>query len=271
MNVEESEPIRLATVDDLPPHKVNFLILTCELSINAGKRLSLQVLPRVDHTVRGVLRCEVGGSVCHYDSNSSDLLNSKRDGLPDLNPELPESLAVSITPPSPIPNLDGDSTVSIAPPSPISSVGGGSDESIPASDCPIYLFQYEDEEFNLPIPTAWTVFETKGKVAVRYHTIADYVSLFFFARNLKDEALLIHQRIGNKKIDVYVHCFDPTLLESIGYGSRRGVEKPSDFVERVNQLERDTGQDRRTCSRCLIFYDYDVDRARSALEMIESA
>jgi hypothetical protein len=221
--------------------------------------------------VRGVLRCDVEGYVRHDDSDSLDLLNSKRDGLPDLNSEFPELLGMSIAPPSPIPDLDGDSAVSIASPSPISSVGGGSSGSIPASDCPIYLFQYEDEEFNFPIPTDWTVIQTKEKVAVRYHTISVCVSLIFCARNLKDESLLSHHRIGNRKIDVYIRSCNRSLFESIGYGSRRGVEKPSDFVERVNRLERDTGQDRRTCSRCLIFCNYDIDRARDTLQMIESA
>jgi hypothetical protein len=174
--------------------------------------------------------------------------------LSDLNPEFPELLAVSI-----------------APPSPISSVGGGSDGSIPASDCPIYLFQYEDEEFNLPIPTAWTVLQTKEKIAVRYRTISFCVSLLFCARNLKDESLLIHHRIRNRKIDVYIRACNRSLFESIGYDSRCGVAKPIDFVERVNRLERESGQDRRTCSRCLIFCNYDVDHARDTLQMIESA
>jgi hypothetical protein len=137
-------------------------------------------------------------------------------------------------------------------------------------DCPIYHFQYEEDEFELPIPADWTVFQTKEKVAIRYETNADYVSLLFCGRNMKDETLLIHQRIGNKKIIVYIRRFDPILLESIGYGARRGVEKPRDFIERVNRLERETSQDHRTCSRCLIFYDYDVDAARDALQMLES-
>jgi hypothetical protein len=200
------------------------------------------------NTVRGVLRCHFDGDV---GPDSSDRLNLNPDGLQDLNPKLPELLSVSTAPPFPI------------------SGSGGSAGSVPVSDCPTYLFQYEDDDFNLPIPAAWTVFQTKEKVAIRYHTIADYVSLLFCGRNLKDETLLIHQQIGNKKIIVCVRRFNAILLESIGYGSRRGAEKPSDFIERVTVLESDTGQDRLTCSRCLIFYDYDVSRARDALGMIE--
>jgi hypothetical protein len=258
------------TIGRFVEYECNILGVSERIKSVSDDRGSINIESKL-HTVRGVLRCDVEGYVRHDVSESSDLLNSKRNGLPDLNREFPGLLGMSIAPPSPIPNLDGDSTVSIAPPSPISSAGGGSAGSIPASDCRIYLFQYEDEEFNLPIPAAWTVFETKGKVAVRYQTIADYVSLLFSGRNLKDETLLIHQRIGNKKIIVYIRRFDPILLESIGYGSRRGAAKPSDFIERVNRLERDTGQDRRTCSRCLIFYDYDVDRARDGLEQIKSS
>jgi hypothetical protein len=93
----------------------------------------------------------------------------------------------------------------------------------------------------------------------------------FNGRNLKDETLLIRQRIHNKKINIYLRSIDEILLRSIGYDSRRGSPKPNDFVERVTRLESETGQDRRTCSRCLIFYDYDFDRAREVLESLEAA
>jgi hypothetical protein len=234
------------------------------------------------HTVRGVLRCHLNDDVDHDDQDLSNCMNSNPLGFPVMNPDLlsisPGSAspisnfggsAVSIAPPSPMPGIGGGSAVPVGPPSPISS-SGGSVASVPANDCPIYLFQYEEQEFELPIPTDWTVFQTKEKVALRYHTIAGYVSLIFHARTLKDESLLSHCRIDHKKIHVYLRPFDRSLLESIGYGSRSGVEKPSDFLERVNELESSTGQDRRICSRCLIFYDYDVNRAREALQMIES-
>jgi hypothetical protein len=193
--------------------------------------------------------------------DSSGQTDSQAEEMQSVNPEL---FSVPISSPSPISNFaGGDSAMSVARPSPVSD--GGSGESVPANDCPIYLFQYEDEEFNLPIPASWTVFETKEKVAARYQTITYCVSLIFCARNLKDETLLIRHRIGNRKIIVYIRPFDRSLLESIGYGSQRSAEKPSDFIERVKRLEAETGQDRRTCSRCLIFYDYDIDRARDAL------
>jgi hypothetical protein len=183
-------------------------------------------------------------------------IDSKPDGLQDST--------VPIAPLSSISDVDSGSSVSVSP----ISGSGCSTGSVSDSDCPTYLFQNEDNEFTLPIPASWTVFETKEKVADRYETKAEYVSLLFSGRNMKDATLLIHQRIGAKPIIVYIRRFDTILLESVGYGSRRGAGKPSDFIERVNRLENETGQDRRTCSRCLMFYDYDVDRAREALQMI---
>jgi hypothetical protein len=130
---------------------------------------------------------------------------------------------------------------------------------------PTYTFEYEGEEFELSIPIEAKVLRAKEMVADRYHTIADYVSLLFCEQNLKDELILFRQRIGSRKIIIYIRRLDAILLQSVGYGSRRALPKPSDFVERVTRLQQATGRDARTCSRCLTFYDYDFDQALSAL------
>jgi hypothetical protein len=130
---------------------------------------------------------------------------------------------------------------------------------------PTYTFDYEGDEFEFSLPTDAKVLQAKEKIADRYHTIADYVSLLFCGRNLKDELILFRQRIGSRKIIVYIRRLDAILLQSVGYGSRRGSPKPSDFVDRVTRLQQATGRDARTCSRCLTFYDYNFDRALSAL------
>jgi hypothetical protein len=129
-----------------------------------------------------------------------------------------------------------------------------------------YLFKYDDDEFNLSIPASATVADVKQMIAERYGNELDKVSLLFRGRNLKDESLLIHQRIGDKTIIVYIRSMEPIILESIGYGSSLiRVPKPANFNDLVGRLERETGASNRTCSRCLIFYEYDVDRALNAL------
>jgi hypothetical protein len=51
-------------------------------------------------------------------------------------------------------------------------------------------------------------------------------------------------------------CIDPLdgiLLQSVGYGPRCGLSKPSDFIEAVTRLQRTTDRDGRTRSRCFAF------------------
>jgi hypothetical protein len=109
------------------------------------------------------------------------------------------------------------------------------------------------------------VLQVKEMIASRYHTIADYVSLLFCGRNLKDEQVLFRQQVGSGKIIIYIRRLDVILLQSVGHGSRRGPSKPNDFVERVTRLQQAIGKDARTCSRCLAFYEYDFDQALSAM------
>jgi hypothetical protein len=139
------------------------------------------------------------------------------------------------------------------------------DGSAPQPRGPAYTFCYEGDEFVLEMGAEATVRDAKQIIAEKYESIADYVSLLFCGRNLRDESVLLRQRIGNGKIVVYIRSLDAILLQSVGYGSRRGAKKPANFLELVNRLERESGKDIRTCSRCLTFYDYEYDRALAAL------
>jgi hypothetical protein len=128
-----------------------------------------------------------------------------------------------------------------------------------------FVFECEGEEFELAIPVQETVLGTKGRIAQIRHTVPEYVSLFFAGRDLPDTWLLSRQR-GAGHVIVTIRSMDALLLQSVGYGSRRGPPKPPDFVDRVNRLEAETGKDRRTCSRCLMFFEYDTERALAALQ-----
>jgi hypothetical protein len=128
----------------------------------------------------------------------------------------------------------------------------------------MYTFKYENNEFQLSIPMDAKVVQVKGLIADRYHTILDYISLLFRGRNLKDELILFRERIASRKIIVYIRRLDATLLQSLGYGSQRSPSTPSDFLERVTRLQRATGKDSRTCSRCLTFFGYDFDQNQDA-------
>jgi hypothetical protein len=129
-----------------------------------------------------------------------------------------------------------------------------------------YLFQNQNVEFRVQIPADWTVFQVKELIAIRFHTIADYVSLVFYGRNLKDELLFSREVIQNEAIMVYVRTLETGLLKTLGYENRSEVEKPVDFLQRVNRLKQSCHLDSRTCSRSLIFYDYDMVSALRALK-----
>jgi hypothetical protein len=115
------------------------------------------------------------------------------------------------------------------------------------------------------VPDHFTVLDTKQKIGRRFHVEPEYVSLFFAGRELPDTWLLSRQRVGEATVLVLIRSMDPLLLQSVGYGSRCSGERPPDFVARVDRLEAESGKDRRTCSRCLLFYDYDTERALAAL------
>jgi hypothetical protein len=133
-----------------------------------------------------------------------------------------------------------------------------------------YLFRDQNHEFRLQIPADWTVFQVKELIAMQYHTIADYISLVFYSRNLKDESLFISQIIRDEAIMVYVRQLEITLLKTMGYGGRSEVAKPEDFLQHVRRLEQGSHLDIRICSRALIFYDYNVDRALRALKRLDT-
>jgi hypothetical protein len=111
-----------------------------------------------------------------------------------------------------------------------------------------------------------TALRAKELIAHRYATVAEYVSLLFCGRNLKDECVLSRQRIGAGKIIIYIRSLEAIMLQSIGFGSARGVNKPPNFIDQVNRLQRETGKDARTCTRCYTFFNYDFDGALAALQ-----
>jgi hypothetical protein len=118
----------------------------------------------------------------------------------------------------------------------------------------------------MAIPVAATIADAKQKIAIRYRTIVENVTLLFSGRNINDEFILARQRLGTGKIIVYIREMEPIVLQSIGYTSRTGTPKPPTILECVNRLQAETGRDARTCSRCYTFYDYDYDRALAALQ-----
>jgi hypothetical protein len=89
---------------------------------------------------------------------------------------------------------------------------------------------------------------TRSATRAKDESIADYVSLLFCGRKLRAESVVLKQRIRNGKIVGYIRSLDATLLQSVGYGSRRGAKKLANFLELVMRLRRESGNDIRTCS-----------------------
>jgi hypothetical protein len=210
--------------------------------------------------VRGILRWTSEVTSDSSQNPANDLIPSSvsspsqsplADSASSASPSPSSSLSASLSPsPSLLPVRSAD---------PIGVVGtSGSDV--------IYMFQYEEEVFQLTIPVDGTALKAKELIAIRYQTIAEYVSLLFCGRNLKDECVLSRQRIGSGKIIVYIRSLDAIMLQSLSFGSRRSAVKPADFVERVNLLQQKSGKDARTCSRCDQFYDYNSERTLAALQ-----
>jgi hypothetical protein len=112
------------------------------------------------------------------------------------------------------------------------------------------------------------VFDARELLADCYETATENVSLMFRGRTLRDEWLLIQQRVGSGRIIVQIRSTAAILLSSVAYRSRGPVAKPPNFDEQVERLHRETNLDRRTCGRCLVFNEYDFDGTLAALREI---
>jgi hypothetical protein len=173
----------------------------------------------------------------------------------------PEIVRVDAPPPNVTrPSVPDDASV---PQSGVAEAHDGLGSVAPVG--PMYLFEYEDVQFTLSIPPEGKVIDAKEQIADRYRTIADYVSLLFRGRNLKDESVLVRLRIGTGKITVLIQSVEAILLQSVGCESRIRSAKPANFIDLVNRLHAETGTDVRTCSRCLSFCNYDYDQSFAAL------
>jgi hypothetical protein len=92
---------------------------------------------------------------------------------------------------------------------------------------------------------------------------AEHVSLLFRGKVMRDNHVLSRQRIAkDQEIVVYVRNVEDIILRS---GRYTIGPPPPDFEAQVRRLEKESGRDTLTCTRCLRFHAYDFDNALADL------
>jgi len=139
----------------------------------------------------------------------------------------------------------------------------GPSESRPT---PTYTFTRGEEEFKLDIPESATVLYTKEIVARKFGCTAEDVKLLHCGKELKNTMVLARQKIkAPNRILVYIREMAAILLQSCGVGRICNAPKPPDYNERLAQLQRETGQDARSCLTCYQYHNYDYVKALNDL------
>jgi hypothetical protein len=133
-----------------------------------------------------------------------------------------------------------------------------------------YTFVYQEQAFKMYIPDSATVGDTKMFIAKRYQSLAEYVKLIHCGKEMKDVLVLSKQRIRPpNRIIVYIRDMSSILLLSCGAAWPKTVEKPPDYLQKVEQLTRESGQDPTICARAFTYFHYNYKKALEELAELD--
>jgi hypothetical protein len=129
-----------------------------------------------------------------------------------------------------------------------------------------YTFVYDEDVFDMDIPDAATVGDTKEFVAEKYSSLVETVKLLYCGKELKDRLVLSKQRITPpNRIVVYIREMNSIILQSVGAWRSSTAPKPPDYVQRLAMLAEESGQDSLLCMRAYLYFNYDYDKALQEL------
>jgi hypothetical protein len=133
----------------------------------------------------------------------------------------------------------------------------------------LYNFLWGEQRVEIFVGDGQTVADARQLVAERFGSMADYVTLLYAGRQLKDATVLDHLRVPpDRHLMVYIRDMSRLFLRSVRMNDP-GKDRPDNYEELLDRLIAATGNSRLTCGRCLRFYDFDYDAALEALTNLE--
>jgi hypothetical protein len=69
---------------------------------------------------------------------------------------------------------------------------------------------------------------------------------------------------------VHLQVMNSITLQSGSAGWLRAAEKPPDYLEKVQRLAAESGQDTRICSRAFAYFNYDYGKALNELRELDT-
>jgi hypothetical protein len=152
---------------------------------------------------------------------------------------------------------------SAAPPAPPPAAAAAA--AAPVGPGRVYAFLWEEQRAELFVASGQTVADARLLVAERFGSLAEYVTLLYGGRQLRDDVVLERLRVPPAgHVAVYIRDMSALFVRSVRMNDP-GRDRPDDYEALLERLIAATGARRLDCARCLRFCGYDYGAALEAL------